>query len=55
MKIFGQLVRTTINLASLPIAVVKDAVTLGGAAIDRRRSFTEDAIDRLKAEAEETR
>jgi hypothetical protein len=30
MKLFGQLVRTVVNTALVPVAVVADVVTLGG-------------------------
>jgi len=30
MKLFGQLIRTAVNAALLPVAVAKDIVTLGG-------------------------
>lgn len=52
MKIFGQLVRTVVNVAVLPVAVVKDAITLGGVLVDKP-SYTGKAIDKLKDEARE--
>ena len=52
MKLFGQLVRTVVNTALLPVAVVKDAVTLGGTLIGERPAVVK-AIEKLKAEAEE--
>ena len=52
MKIFGQIVRTVVNAALLPVAVVKDVLTLGGAAIDERPA-TIKAIEKLKEEAGE--
>lgn len=30
MKLFGQLVRTVVNVAALPVAVVRDVATGGG-------------------------
>ena len=30
MKIFGQIIRTAVNIIGLPVAVAKDVVTLGG-------------------------
>jgi hypothetical protein len=58
MKIFGQLIRTVVNVTLLPVAVVKDAVTLGGVLSDQNplgndQSYTADAIDKLKEEASE--
>jgi len=54
MKLFGQIVKTVVNTALLPLAVVKDVVTLGGAAsgeteVDMHAS--KRAIERLKDEA----
>lgn len=50
MKLFGQIVRTVVNAALLPVAVAKDVVTIGGILIDRP-SATKEAIERLKDEA----
>lgn len=53
MKIFGQIVRTAVNVATLPVAVLKDVVTLGGAANGKNRPYTADALEELKREASE--
>lgn len=50
MEIFGQLVRTAVNTALLPVAVVQDVLTLGGVCTDRE-SYTVEAVQRLKDEA----
>jgi hypothetical protein len=52
MKLFGQLVRTVVNVAILPVAVVKDIVTLGGVASDHG-SYTVEQLKKIKDEAEE--
>lgn len=52
MKLFGQLVRTAVNVALLPAALVKDAVTMGGALIDDKPEIAK-ALERLKREADE--
>ena len=52
MKLFGQLVRTAINVTLLPAAIVKDVFTLGGIALDQE-SAVKLAIQRLKDEAKE--
>lgn len=52
MKLFGQLIRTAVNIVALPVAVAKDVVTLGGVLIEED-SATLEAIERLKDEAEE--
>lgn len=51
MKIFGQIVRTAVNIVALPIAVAKDVVTLGN--VGNGRPYTVTAIKTLKDEAEE--
>ena len=50
MDLFGQIVRTVVNVALLPCAVVKDVITLGGVTLDERPA-TLEAIERLKREA----
>lgn len=52
MKLFGQLVRTAVNVALLPVAVVKDVLTLGGVALDQPPAI-KTAIEKLKEEARE--
>lgn len=53
MKIFGQLVRTVVNTVTLPVAVVKDAFTLGGIATEQRKPYTMQHLEKLKRDAEE--
>ena len=52
MKLFGQVVRTLVNVAAIPVAIVADAVTLGGISTDRE-SYTLEQLERLKREAAE--
>lgn len=52
MKLFGQLIRTVVNTALLPVAIVKDAVTLGGVCTGRD-SYTAEQLQTIKREAEE--
>jgi len=53
MKLFGQLIRTAVNVALVPVAVAKDIVTLGGVARDRDDTYTAEQLQRLKDEADE--
>ncbi len=59
MKLFGQLIRTVVNTALVPVAVARDVVTLGGVLTgdnDDGRvedTHTAEAIQRLKDEAGE--
>ena len=52
MKLFGQIVRTVVNTALLPVAAAKDIVTAGGLLTDEESALKE-AIERLKDEASE--
>lgn len=51
MGLFGKLVSTAINVATLPVAVAKDVVTLGGVASGKRQSYTADKLEQIKEEA----
>lgn len=53
MKLFGQLIRTAVNVVTLPVAVVKDVVTLGGEMNGHGKMYTAEALEQLKNEAEE--
>jgi len=53
MSLFGKIVRTAVNVATLPVAVVKDVITLGGAGTDRRESYTKEKLEQIKEEAED--
>lgn len=54
MKLFGQLVRTAVNVVLVPVAVAKDVVTLGGMVLgDEPHCETLEALERLKDEASE--
>jgi hypothetical protein len=52
MSLFGKFVRTAINVATLPVAAVKDVVTLGGAGV-RDESYTAEKLEQIKEEAED--
>jgi hypothetical protein len=53
MKLVGQLIRTAVNVAELPLALAKDTATLGGVATGRRKSYTEELAEKIKEEASE--
>ena len=53
MGLFGKLVRTAVNVATLPVAVVKDVVTLGGIATDNHGSYTAEKLQEIKDESED--
>jgi hypothetical protein len=52
MGLFKALVRTIINVATLPAAIIKDAVTLGGAATDQSKPYTVKKLDQIKRESD---
>jgi hypothetical protein len=59
MKLFSQVVRTVVNTALVPVAIARDAITLGGTLtgdnVDYRveDTHTAKALDRVKREASE--
>ena len=53
MGLFGAIVRTVVNVATLPVAVTKDVLTLGGSLEGKDTSYTEDKIEQIKEEADE--
>lgn len=53
MKLFGQLVRTVVNVALLPVAVIKDVGTLGGIATENGKPYIVEQLQKLKDEAGE--
>ena len=55
MKLFGQLIRTVVNVVALPVAAVKDVVTLGGVVTEKAEPYSVTAIKKLKDEAGEGR
>lgn len=52
MGLFGKLVATAVNVATLPVAVVKDVATLGGVATERRQSYTAEKLAEIKEDAQ---
>ena len=40
MGLFGKLLKTTFDVVTLPISIVKDVVTLGGALTDQDDPYT---------------
>jgi hypothetical protein len=56
MSLFGKLVKTAVNVAVLPIDIVKDVVTLGGRLEDdllRPNSHIMKQLEKIKEEADE--
>ena len=55
MSIFGKLLKTTLDVATAPLAVVKDVATLGGVTTDQRKPYTAQKADQLERDVEEIR
>lgn len=53
MGLFGAIVKTVINVATLPVDIVKDACTLGGAITDQPEPYTVQKLEKIKEEADE--
>lgn len=55
MSIFGSLLKTAFDVATSPIDVVKDVVTLGGALTDEHELYTVQKLKQLAEDAEDIR
>lgn len=53
MSLFGKLVRTVVNVATLPVAITKDVVTLGGVCTGEKETYTVKKLQQIKDEAED--
>ncbi len=53
MKLFGQIVRTLVNVVELPVEVVKDVFTLGGVVMDEPQSYTRKQLEKIAEDASE--
>ena len=53
MSLFGAIIRTAVNVVAIPVAVAKDVITLGAKAADDGESYTAEAIEKLKDEADD--
>lgn len=52
MSFFGKLVRTAVNVVTLPVAIAADVVTLGNIA-SGDKTYTEQKLQQIKDEAED--
>ena len=51
MGLFGKLVATAVNVATIPVAVAKDVVTLGGVATEQPEPYLVQKLKQIKDEA----
>lgn len=47
MGLFGKILKGTIDVVSIPVAIVKDVATLGGAMTEKRNTYTGDSFRQL--------
>lgn len=47
MGLFGKILKTTINIATAPIAVAADVVTMGGILTDKKKTYTETQVKEI--------
>ena len=47
MGLFGSILKTAIHVATTPIDLTKDVVTMGGVLSDKNTSYTEDKLKKL--------
>lgn len=58
MSLFSAVVRTVVNVATLPVAVVKDVATMGGVVTRQNpmghasQTYTAEKLQQIKDEAE---
>lgn len=55
MSIFGKLLKTTLDVVTAPVAVLKDVATLGGAVEGKSTTYTGDKFRQLGKDVEEIR
>jgi len=53
MSILGNILGTIIDTASLPVAIIKDATTLGGVLTDRDKTYTQEKAEDVKEDLED--
>ncbi len=53
MGLLGSLLKTTIHIATTPVEIVKDVVTMGGVLTDQDVPYTAQRAKKLKRDLEE--
>lgn len=53
MGIFGSLLKTTLDIATSPIDIAKDVLTLGGTITDENEPYTVQKMKRLNRDIED--
>jgi len=52
MSLFGKVVKLVVNVAALPVEVVKDVVTLGGVSTEHGQSYTIARVKKMVEDAD---
>ena len=55
MGLFGKLLKTTFDVVTLPVDVIKDVATMGGVLTDENKPYTAQKFERLGDDLEEVR
>ena len=55
MGLFGKLLKTTFDVVTLPVDIVKDVATMGGVLTDENKPYTAQKSKRLGGDLEEVR
>lgn len=55
MSLLGKLLKTTIDIATIPVAIIKDAATMGGALIDEDEPYTVSSFERIVDDIDEVK
>lgn len=55
MGLFGKLLKTTFDVVTLPVDIVKDVATMGGVLTDENKPYTAQKFERLGDDLEEVR
>ena len=53
MGLFGKLLKTTFDVVTLPVDIVKDVATMGGVLTDENKPYTAKKFERLGDDMEE--
>jgi len=53
MGIFSAMVKIGVDVIRLPVAIVKDIVTLGGVATEQTKSYAAQVLDDIRDDAED--
>ena len=53
MGLFSAMVKVAVDMATLPVDLVKDVVTLGGISTDNGGSYVAEKLEQIKRDAEE--